>query len=111
MITKVLTNITIATAPGNPLEGVTPSIEVFGVEFKGALQLVLGGVWALALLALAGAFIWNLMKWGVARKEGRSDDISDGATGAKRSGIAFGAAAGASLIIGGILAVVTAAGA
>ena len=51
------------------------------------------------------------MKWGVARNRGHSDDIEEGAAGAKKTGIAFGAAAGASVIIGGILALATAAGA
>lgn len=95
----------------NPLDGVTPSIDVLGVKFTGAVQMVLGAIWALALILLAGMFIWNLMKWGIARNRGHSDDIEDGAAGAKKTGIAFGAAAGASVIIGGILALATAAGA
>ncbi|WP_217376137.1 hypothetical protein [Paenarthrobacter ureafaciens] len=95
----------------NPLEGVVPSIAVFGVKFTGAAQLILGGLWALALLILAGFFIWNLMKWGIARNRGHSDDIEEGASGAKKTGIAFGAAAGASVILGGILALASAAGA
>ncbi|MGO4431773.1 hypothetical protein AB4Y88_00300 [Paenarthrobacter sp. RAF9] len=95
----------------NPLDGVTPSIDVFGVKFKGAVQMILGGLWAIALILLAGAFIWNLAKWGIARNRGHSDDIEDGASGAKKTGIAFGAAAGASVIIGGILALTSAAGA
>jgi len=111
MLSNILTKITIAAAPENPLNGVTPSIDVFGVQFKGAIQLVMGGLWALALLAVTAAFIWNLAKWGVARKDGRVDDISDGATGAKRSGIAFGCVAGASVLIGALLAVAGAAGA
>jgi hypothetical protein len=49
MLSNILTKITIA-APDNPLDGVTPSIDVFGVQFKGAIQLVMGGLWALALL-------------------------------------------------------------
>lgn len=95
----------------NPLDGVTPSIDVLGVKFTGAVQMVLGAIWALALILLAGMFIWNLMKWGIARNRGHSDDIEDGAAGAKKTGVAFGAAAGASVIIGGILALATAAGA
>lgn len=95
----------------NPLDGVTPSISVLGVKFEGAVQMVLGALWALALLILAGYFIWNLMKWGVARNRGHSDDIEEGAAVAKKTGMAFGMAAGASVIIGGILALATAAGA
>lgn len=95
----------------NPLEGVTPNLDVFGGEFGGAITLILGGIWALALVFVAGAFLWNLAKWGIARQKGHSDDIADGAEGAKRSGIAFGATVGASVILGGIIAVATAAGA
>ncbi len=89
----------------NPLDKVTPSISVFGVKFEGAVQLVLGGLWAIVLILLAGAFLWNLMKWGVARNRGHSDDIEEGAAGAKKTGVAFGAAAGASVILGAILAI------
>lgn len=102
---------TTVPAIDNPLDGVTPSIAVFGVKFTGAIQMILGGLWALALLILAGFFIWNLMKWGIARNRGHSDDIEDGAAGAKKTGIAFGAAAGASVILGGILSLASAAGA
>lgn len=94
---------TAVPAIDNPLDGVTPSISVFGVKFEGAVQLVLGGLWALALILLAGAFLWNLMKWGVARNRGHSDDIEEGAAGVKKTGIAFGATAGASVILGAIL--------
>ena len=89
----------------NPLDGVTPSISVLGVKFEGAVQLVLGALWALVLVLLAGAFLWNLMKWGVARNRGHSDDIEEGAAGAKKTGVAFGMAAGASVILGAILAI------
>lgn len=95
----------------NPLDGVTPSIDVFGVKFKGAIQLILGGIWALVLVLLVGAFLWNLMKWGVARQRGHADEIEEGAAGAKKTGVAFGVAAGASVVIGGILALVGSAGA
>ncbi|VXC40682.1 conserved hypothetical protein [Arthrobacter sp. 9V] len=114
MFSTISNEITIRTAVpliDNPLDGVTPSIDVLGVKFEGAVQMVLGALWALALILLAGAFIWNLMKWGIARNRGHSDDLEDGAAGAKKTGIAFGAAAGASVIIGGILALATAAGA
>ncbi|MCD4850598.1 hypothetical protein LN996_07230 [Arthrobacter sp. AK01] len=114
MFTTIRNEIIIRSAVptiDNPLDGVTPSIDVLGVKFTGAVQMVLGALWALALILLAGMFIWNLMKWGIARNRGHSDDIEDGAAGAKKTGIAFGAAAGASVIIGGILALATAAGA
>lgn len=111
MFSTVSTNIIIATAVDNPLDGVTPSLSVFGVQFEGATQLILGGLWALVVVLVAGAFLMNLGKWGVARQRGHSDDIADGAEGAKRSGVALAAVAGASVIIGGILALTALAGA
>ncbi|MFM9431983.1 hypothetical protein [Arthrobacter sp. MP_2.3] len=111
MFSTILNEVIIPAAADNPLDGVTPNIDVFGVKFKGAIQLILGGIWALVLILVTAAFLWNLGKWGVARQRGHSDDISDGADGAKRSGIAFAAVAGASVIIGGILALTGAAGA
>ncbi len=111
MLSTILNEFIIPAAADNPLDGVTPNIDVFGVKFKGAIQLILGGIWALVLILVTAAFLWNLGKWGVARQRGHSDDISDGADGAKRSGVAFAAVAGASVIIGGILALTGAAGA
>ncbi|MGC0239565.1 hypothetical protein [Arthrobacter sp. SD76] len=111
MLTTITTELIIGSAAENPLDGVTPNIDVFGIEFKSAFQLILGGIWALALFLVTAAFLWNLAKWGVARQRGHSDDIADGADGAKRSGVAFGAVAGASVIIGGILALTNMAGA
>jgi hypothetical protein len=111
MFRTITSEIIIRTAADNPLGGVTPNINVFGVKFTGAMQLILGGIWALVLFLLAAAFLWNLMKWGIARQRGHADDIEEGASGAKKTGIAFGAAAGASVILGGILALTSAAGA
>ncbi|MFE4080408.1 hypothetical protein [Paenarthrobacter sp. YIM B13468] len=111
MFSTITRETIIRTAGDNPLGGVTPNINVFGVQFTGAMQLILGGLWAIVLFLLAGAFLWNLMKWGVARQRGHADDIEEGASGAKKTGIAFGAAAGASVILGGILALTSAAGA
>ena len=111
MFSTLASEIIIHTAAANPLDGVTPSLQVFGMKFQGAIQLILGGLWALALVLVAGAFVWNLAKWGFARQRGHSDDIEEGASGAKKSGVAFAAVAGASVILGGILALTSAAGA
>jgi hypothetical protein len=111
MFKSILNDVIITAAADNPLDGVTPNINVFGVQFQGAIQLILGGIWALVLILVTAAFLMNLGKWGIARQRGHSDDIADGADGAKRSGVAFAAVAGASVIIGGILALTAAAGA
>ena len=41
LATRVLTDVT------NPLEGITPTLDVFGIEFKGRVSIILGGIWAL----------------------------------------------------------------
>jgi hypothetical protein len=63
------------------------------------------------LIAAPDSTVTSTPKWGFARQRGHSDDIEEGASGAKKSGIAFAAVAGASVILGGILALTTAAGA
>lgn len=95
----------------NPFDGVTPSVDVFGVKFVGAIGLILGGIWGLVLIGTAGAFLINVGKWGIAKRRNRSDDISEGADGAKVSLIAFGAAVGVSVIIGAVIFIVQSAGA
>jgi hypothetical protein len=94
----------------NPLDWTKPNFDVFGVKFKNATALVLGGIWGIALILVTGAFLWSLAMWGVARKRGHADDIEDGSEGAKKSGIAFGATAGAGVILGFILSLVGAIG-
>ena len=50
--------------------------------------LVAGYGVSLVLILVTAAFLMNLGKWGIARQRGHSDDIADGADGAKRSGVA-----------------------
>lgn len=111
MLATITNELIIRTAAENPLDGVTPNIDVFGIQFKTAGQLILGGIWALGILLVTGAFLWNLSKWGFAKHRKHADDMAEGAEDAKRSGLALGAVAGASLIIGGILALTNLAGA
>lgn len=114
MLTALKSEIIIRSAVPfveNPLDWTKPNFDVFGVKFKNATALVLGGIWGLAIVLVAGAFLWNLAKWGIARKRGHTDDIADGADGAKKTAIAFGCVAGAGVILGFILALVGAIGA
>ena len=89
----------------NPLDGVTPNLELLGVKFSNMVTLVLGAIWALALAIIAAAFLWNLAKWGMAGQRGNIDDVEDGSSGAKRSAIAFFGTAIAGIILGALLAV------
>lgn len=98
--------ILLADKIDNPLDGVTPNIDVFGVKFSGAIAVLLGGAWALALAFCVFFMIKNAAAWGAARQRGMSDDMEDGATGLKRSSIAFGVVAGIGVLVGAIIAIV-----
>lgn len=103
-LTDLLLQGPLAAGP-NPLDGVTPNLELFGVRFSNMVTLVLGAIWALSLVAIAAAFLWNLAKWGFAGQRGNIDDVEDGSAGAKRSAIAFFGSAIAGIILGAMLSV------
>lgn len=103
-ITDLLYRGPLAAGP-NPLDGVTPNLELLGVRFSNMVTLVLGAIWALGLAVIAAAFLWNLTKWGLAGQRGNIDDVEDGSAGAKRSAIAFFGTAIAGIILGALLAV------
>ena len=100
-------NAVILAGPTNPLQGVTPSMDVFGLQFTGAVSIVLGGIWAVVLAAGAGALLIAGAKWAYASKvTGHDQSIMSGAEDFKRAAIAFGAIAGVSIVLGAILAIV-----
>ncbi|OIH82820.1 hypothetical protein BLJ79_17880 [Arthrobacter sp. UCD-GKA] len=103
-LTDFLLQGPLAAGP-NPLDGVTPNLELLGVRFSNMVTLVLGAIWALGLAVIAAAFLWNLTKWGLAGQRGNIDDVEDGSAGAKRSAIAFFGTAIAGIILGALLAV------
>lgn len=103
-LTDLLLQGSLAAGP-NPLDGVTPNLELLGVRFSNMVTLVLGAIWALGLAVIAAAFLWNLTKWGLAGQRGNIDDVEDGSAGAKRSAIAFFGTAIAGIILGALLAV------
>lgn len=90
----------------NPLKGVSPNLEVFGVKFTNAISVILGGAWALALVVAVFFMIKNGASWAAARQRGMSDDMEDGATGLKRSSLAFIFIAGLGVIVGAFLAMI-----
>ncbi|WP_394163541.1 hypothetical protein [Galactobacter valiniphilus] len=93
----------LAEKVDNPLKGVSPNLEVFGVKFTNAISLILGGAWALALVVAVFFMIKNGASWAAARQRGMSDDMEDGATGLKRSALAFALIAALGVIVGAIL--------
>lgn len=87
----------------NPLDGVSPSIDVFGVKFSGAVGIILGGIWALALAIMAGRLIWSFVTWVAAKRNSRQQDLMDSADDLKAASIGMGGLVGVSLIIGAII--------
>lgn len=107
-VLDVLSQVSLALpAIDNPLDGVTPTVEVFGVTFKGRLNIILGGLWGLVLVISAAAVIIAAGKWAWAAKVVHSSDSALEGAGQFRSAlVAFGALAGMSTILGAILWIV-----
>ena len=100
-------NAVILAGPTNPLTGVTPSMDVFGLQFTGAVSIILGGIWALVLAAGAAVLLISGVKWAYASKvTGHDQSIMSGAEDFKRAAVAFGVIAGASIVIAAILAII-----
>lgn len=96
---------TEACDPRNPLCGVKPNLGVFGGSLKGKISLLLGGIWALVLVAIAISFLLGLGKWGWAKMRSHDpDDLGSGAERMKKAGAAFGATVMAGTILTGIIA-------
>lgn len=91
----------------NPLDGVKPNFKLLGVEFENAFQGILAGVWGFCIAVVVLFLLINTAKWGIARQQGRQDDLEDGMTGMKRSGVALGCLAAAGIIVGAIFAIVS----
>lgn len=98
---------TLTSAIDNPLTGITPSLDVFGVEFEGRIQVIIGGIWALAIAISAIAVIIGGAKWAWAAKVTHSaDGVMEGAGQFKTAAVAFGVVVGVSLVLGAIIWIV-----
>lgn len=98
LATQILTDVL------NPLEGITPTLDVFGIEFKGRVTIILGGVWALVLVASAAAVLLGGGKWAWASKVSHSTEGAlEGAAQFKGAAVAFGVVAAASVVLGAII--------
>jgi len=106
----LLTNGLIVAGPENPFEGVTPDPTAFGSGINSILVLLLGGVWGIVLVVIAIMTLIQLAKWGSARQDARSEDMTEAAAGFKRNLIVFGCTAGVGIIFGAILFIVNTAG-
>jgi hypothetical protein len=88
----------------NPWGGVTPNINVFGITFSSRLTLILGGLWALAMVAAGVAVLMGGAKWSWAVKVSHSSEGAMEAAGQfKGACMGLAAVAGVSVITGAII--------
>jgi hypothetical protein len=87
----------------NPFDGVTPDFGAFGTDLQATLQVLLGGLWAIALIAAAFGALIGLVKWALAKKQNRSDDMTEAAGQFKISLIVFGVTVAIAAIFGAII--------
>ncbi len=90
----------------NPFDGVTPSLDVFGAEVNTLVTLILGGLWALALVGCAIGALVGAGKWAIARHSNRSEEMTEAAGQLKVALVAFGTCAALGLIFTAILYIV-----
>ncbi|WP_245687994.1 hypothetical protein [Rhodococcus phenolicus] len=98
----------LASAQGaeNPLNGIKPDMSVFGGAFNETWARVAAGIWGVVLAGSAINLMVALYKIRKARAGGYQSELSESMDAAKTATIAFGAVAGASIIIGAILFIV-----
>jgi len=88
----------------NPWDGVTPTLSIFGVTFEGRIQMILGGLWALAMVVSGVAVLMGAAKWSWAAKVSHSSEGAMEAAGQFKGAImGLAAVAGVSLITGAII--------
>lgn len=88
----------------NPFDGVNPNPRAFGDQFNNLGVIVLGGLWGLVLLYLAGKAIMALAKWSSHSKAGYgADDLTSDAQAFKVSLLVFGCAVAIPLIFGAVI--------
>lgn len=103
------TPVTLAAV--NPLDGVTPSFEALGVQFEGAVQMVLGIVWMGALVAGVLAMLITGGQWAIANQVTHHEEsIAAGSKNFRRAAVAFAVIAGISIVVGAVLLFVQRAG-
>ncbi len=95
-----------ATAATNPLEGITPDMSLLGPAFNNTWARLAAALWAVLLAGAAVKLLVSLYKMRAARTGGYASEMTDAGQEAKVAGVAFGALAGAGIIISAILFVV-----
>lgn len=95
-----------AAAATNPLEGITPDMSLLGPAFNNTWGRLAAALWAVLLAGASVKLLVSLYKMRAARTGGYASEMTDAAQEAKVAGMAFGALAGAGIIISAILFVV-----
>jgi len=98
---------TLATLPmiDNPLNGVLPDFSVFGLEFTQLWQKILGGLWALAIIAAVIFVIIGVANMAMATSGSNPGAYKDARNQAMWAGISLGVLAALAVIVGAILSV------
>ena len=94
----------VGTKVRSPFDGVTPSIDAFGGAFKSKALLLLGGVWFIALMAVAGYYLIGATRMNHARRHGQQDDLMAATSDVKIALGAAGLAVGAPVVFGALIA-------
>jgi hypothetical protein len=99
----LVTHVLAATVP-NPYDGVDIRLDVFGIVFKNRVQLILGGLWALALVGSGAAVLVGAAKWSWSAKVSHSSEgVMESAGQFRTAMMGFGAVAGVSIITGALI--------
>jgi hypothetical protein len=88
----------------NPLDGILPDFSVFGAEFTAWWQKLLGGLWAVCLIAAVVSLMIALVKLHKATTNNIPGQADEAKSAAVWAGAAVGALAGLAVIVGGIFA-------
>jgi len=98
---------TLAILPmiDNPLDGILPDFSIFGLEFTQLWQKILGGLWALAIIAAIIFVIIGVGNMAVATSGSNPGAYKDARTQAMWAGISLGVLAALAVIVGAILSV------
>ncbi len=98
---------TLAILPmiDNPLDGILPDFNIFGLEFTQLWQKIIGGLWALAIIGAVIFVIIGVGNMAVATSGSNPAAYKDARNQAMWAGIALGVLAALAVIVGAILSV------
>ena len=109
-----LLNAVITTHPDlvpqaipNPLDGILPDFTVFGAKFTALWQKLLGGLWALAILAAIAYLIRGLLGIAQHRGGGHPSQVAESRKEATMALASLGSLAALAVIVGVVLTLVS----